>query len=445
MASKKTKQHKMSTAAPGPSVCEVFTYVDTNKSIDELFQAGRVSDGKLYERKPNRKFPLAYYAPKPRPRGSSAGHSPQGSSDDGMSNAGRNALSPSGSQQVSTPFHKKQASAPELDTHHLDLYNRPVAVPQVITHHHSKSVSAIPPMPDPAFTVPQHNRSVSHEANYNASFGTQPSFHESVPSSLFDPRGKSHSLDPMIVGMHDPGSQLGDKMGALGPLPPNWEMKLDEHGNRYFVDHNTQTTTWYDPRIPEHMQEEGIRQRHACQQQQQQQQFHQHNVMQQQQPQQTYYPPQPQIMHQPPHAYAQMQPNQDFNSSTYQRVQELENERSVMLEKQEQLLRSGLLDQSPQQYHNAMSPMQTSSLMQTQYPAFPPINQTGHAHLAPQFAHDRTMSTDSGAVPDSNMDVDYTSSLGFDPVAIADINPHEFDKYLQLSSHRGSATVGRYQ
>lgn len=54
MASKKTKQHKMSTAAPGPSVFEVYTYVDTNKSIDELFQAGRVSDGKLYERKPNR-------------------------------------------------------------------------------------------------------------------------------------------------------------------------------------------------------------------------------------------------------------------------------------------------------------------------------------------------------------------------------------------------------
>ncbi|KJH45691.1 WW domain protein [Dictyocaulus viviparus] len=238
----------MSTAAPGPSVFEVYTYVDTNKSIDELFQAGRVSDGKLYERKPNRKFPMAYYAPKPRPRGSSAGHSPQGSSDDGMSNTGRNTLSPSGSQQVSTPFHKKQASAPELDTHHIELYNRPVPVPQVITHHHSKSVSAIPPMPDPAFTVPQHNRSVSHEANYNA-FGTQPSFHEPVTSSLYDPRGKSHSLDPIVVGIHDPSSQIGGKINTLGPLPPNWEMKLDELGNRYFVDHNTQTTTWYDPRI----------------------------------------------------------------------------------------------------------------------------------------------------------------------------------------------------
>ncbi|ETN75722.1 WW domain protein [Necator americanus] len=319
--------------ATGPSVFEVYTYVDTNKSIDELFQAGRVSDGKLYERKPNRKFPMAYYAPKPRPRGSSAGHSPQGSSDDGMSNAGRNVLSPSGTVVILT---LRESLLPYKDAVNLAL---------------------------PA------------------------------PSSLFDPRGKSHSLDPLIVGMHDPGSQMADKMSSLGPLPPNWEMKLDELGNRYFVDHNTQTTTWYDPRIPEHLQEEEIRQRHACQQQQQQQQYHQHNVMQQQ-PQQPYFPPQQQIMHQPQHAFAQMPPTQDFNSSTYQRVQELQNERSVMLEKQEQLLRSGLLDQSPQQYHNAMSPMQTTTLM-------------------------RTMSTDSGAVPDSNMDVDYTSSLGFDPVAIA--------------------------
>ncbi|KIH69242.1 WW domain protein [Ancylostoma duodenale] len=225
----------------------------------------------------------------------------------------------------------------------------PVPVPQVITHHHSKSVSAIPPMPDPAFTVPQHNRSVSHEANYNASFGTQPSFQEPVPSSLFDPRGKSHSLDPMIVGMHDPGSQMADKMSSLGPLPPNWEMKLDELGNRYFVDHNTQTTTWYDPRI---RTEEKLRlvQLSDCALQLNSIKINGQSTeityLVQQQPQQAYFPPQQQIMHQPQHAFAQMPPTQDFNSSTYQRVQELQNERSVMLEKQEQLLRSFASNQS---------------------------------------------------------------------------------------------------
>eukprot|EP00050_Salpingoeca_kvevrii_P011456 m.15470 g.15470 ORF g.15470 m.15470 type:complete len:784 (-) comp3439_c0_seq1:200-2551(-) len=34
-----------------------------------------------------------------------------------------------------------------------------------------------------------------------------------------------------------------------GSLPPNWEMLIDpESGQRYFVDHNTQTTSWVDPR-----------------------------------------------------------------------------------------------------------------------------------------------------------------------------------------------------
>ncbi|XP_063950930.1 E3 ubiquitin-protein ligase Su(dx)-like [Lytechinus pictus] len=31
------------------------------------------------------------------------------------------------------------------------------------------------------------------------------------------------------------------------PLPSNWEMRLDQHGRPYYVDHNTQTTTWERP------------------------------------------------------------------------------------------------------------------------------------------------------------------------------------------------------
>lgn len=32
------------------------------------------------------------------------------------------------------------------------------------------------------------------------------------------------------------------------PLPPGWEIRLTEDGVRYFVDHNTRTTTFQDPR-----------------------------------------------------------------------------------------------------------------------------------------------------------------------------------------------------
>uniref|UniRef100_A0A671X7P9 Membrane-associated guanylate kinase, WW and PDZ domain-containing protein 1 n=1 Tax=Sparus aurata TaxID=8175 RepID=A0A671X7P9_SPAAU len=34
----------------------------------------------------------------------------------------------------------------------------------------------------------------------------------------------------------------------LGPLPDNWEMAYTESGELYFIDHNTKTTSWLDPR-----------------------------------------------------------------------------------------------------------------------------------------------------------------------------------------------------
>lgn len=36
----------------------------------------------------------------------------------------------------------------------------------------------------------------------------------------------------------------------LGPLPAGWEMRVTQSGRVYFVDHNTRTTTWDDPRLP---------------------------------------------------------------------------------------------------------------------------------------------------------------------------------------------------
>jgi E3 ubiquitin-protein ligase NEDD4 len=37
---------------------------------------------------------------------------------------------------------------------------------------------------------------------------------------------------------------------ALGPLPSGWEMRMTSTRRIYFVDHNTRTTTWDDPRLP---------------------------------------------------------------------------------------------------------------------------------------------------------------------------------------------------
>ena len=47
--------------------------------------------------------------------------------------------------------------------------------------------------------------------------------------------------------------EIQQAVGQLGPLPSGWEMKTTASGKVYFVDHNTKTTTWDDPRLPSSM------------------------------------------------------------------------------------------------------------------------------------------------------------------------------------------------
>lgn len=54
---------------------------------------------------------------------------------------------------------------------------------------------------------------------------------------VMGPNGQSPSLQPQT-------------MSQLGPLPSGWEMRLTSTARVYFVDHNTKTTTWDDPRLP---------------------------------------------------------------------------------------------------------------------------------------------------------------------------------------------------
>ena len=54
---------------------------------------------------------------------------------------------------------------------------------------------------------------------------------------VMGPNGQSTSLQPQTISQ-------------LGPLPSGWEMRLTSTARVYFVDHNTKTTTWDDPRLP---------------------------------------------------------------------------------------------------------------------------------------------------------------------------------------------------
>lgn len=36
---------------------------------------------------------------------------------------------------------------------------------------------------------------------------------------------------------------------GLGPLPDGWEQAITAAGEIYFINHNTRSTSWFDPRI----------------------------------------------------------------------------------------------------------------------------------------------------------------------------------------------------
>uniref|UniRef100_A0A8C4ZM17 Membrane-associated guanylate kinase, WW and PDZ domain-containing protein 1 n=1 Tax=Gadus morhua TaxID=8049 RepID=A0A8C4ZM17_GADMO len=63
----------------------------------------------------------------------------------------------------------------------------------------------------------------------------------------------SYGLNNAPTSTADSGQQtLAEPQASpedpLGPLPDNWEMAYTENGELYFIDHNTKTTSWLDPR-----------------------------------------------------------------------------------------------------------------------------------------------------------------------------------------------------
>ena len=45
------------------------------------------------------------------------------------------------------------------------------------------------------------------------------------------------------------GIESGPTGDPLGPLPANWERAFTDKGEAYFIDHNTGTSHWLDPRL----------------------------------------------------------------------------------------------------------------------------------------------------------------------------------------------------
>ena len=74
--------------------------------------------------------------------------------------------------------------------------------------------------------------------------------HNTRTTTWVDPRRQHY------IRMYGPGGSGNNTtisqqpVSQLGPLPSGWEMRLTNTARVYFVDHNTKTTTWDDPRLP---------------------------------------------------------------------------------------------------------------------------------------------------------------------------------------------------
>jgi hypothetical protein len=463
---------------------------DPTKSIAELIQAGKDKyeetknkKDRQYQRRKQEPLPRSYKVP-PRSsqhRLSSAGHSREGSSDDGfctvspssagstggVATVGSNAAS--GYHYHLTTIHQRHISAPELMqanyAEHMKLTNHPNTemIPSVCN---SRSYN---PIPSAAAAGHAHKSAKSWDADVH--YASMPDSGGRQIEAIYvndgrmygndrlrptnpwvEPIRKSQSHEHIIVAnnMHDAHFQHPSNAAAvvdnrcaidaaLGPLPPGWAIGYDD-GEPYFIDHNTKTTTWYDPRLPTEIQEQTILDRHGrggggVQQQ---------NVMQHHAAGGGYERHQQATSA----AAASLQSTSNMTYSqkaTDERVQQLMLEQRNLQERQQQLLREGWIDpRSPQQQQqptygsSPMSPIQNNDPFLGQFAHQPPIHSVvgGEYHLgAPTYQHQRDPSNESGV--ESVMEIDYMPSHPLSMISNdfpADLNPHEFDKYLNLTS-----------
>ncbi|KAF3936391.1 hypothetical protein ABW19_dt0201634 [Dactylella cylindrospora] len=122
------------------------------------------------------------------------------------------------------------------------------------------------PTPGTGTTTPPNNETASNQVSMMATGATTAGSGELPPGweQRHTPEGRAYFVDhnTRTTTWVDPRRQqyirvYGQQqtvqtqpVSQLGPLPSGWEMRLTNTARVYFVDHNTKTTTWDDPRLP---------------------------------------------------------------------------------------------------------------------------------------------------------------------------------------------------
>lgn len=187
---------------------------------------------------------------------------------------------PGQNQHMAAPNHSRSQSAPvNMDPHHLQTVQHPQNVhTRGLSFDASGGInSALGPLPpgwepartpqgqvyfmnhitkttqweDPRLQAQQHMARERQQQQQQ-----QPILHQRA-SPQPNPQPQPPPMPPQGVNNNPTVPVNRDN---LGPLPQGWEQSVTPEGEVYFINHNTKTTSWFDPRLPIHNQSVPIRQ-----------------------------------------------------------------------------------------------------------------------------------------------------------------------------------------
>lgn len=122
--------------------------------------------------------------------------------------------------------------------------------PNLESRQGSPSSSAVSMMPTGATTAGSGELPAGWEQRHTPE--GRPYFvdHNTRTTTWVDPRRQQYIRMYANNPTGNNSTMTQQPVSQLGPLPSGWEMRLTNTARVYFVDHNTKTTTWDDPRLP---------------------------------------------------------------------------------------------------------------------------------------------------------------------------------------------------
>nr|XP_034329254.1 transcriptional coactivator YAP1-A isoform X9 [Crassostrea gigas] len=219
---------------------------NSGNELEALFQYAANPNSELGGQIPfrQRKLPESFFH---EPKSSRPGHMKQGSNDStgfpGQMNPGMGA-------------HMRAHSSPATLQQSLS------AVPQPPSHARQRSCDALldpieseplPPGWEMAKTQDGQRYYLKIDKGKEMLLPMDNEGHLTQITTWQDPRkGSSNALNSRTP----PNSQSPNvSLQNLGPLPHGWEQASTPEGDIYFINHIERTTSWYDPRIPEQLQQ----------------------------------------------------------------------------------------------------------------------------------------------------------------------------------------------